>query len=1165
VGELSRKFLPFSWLSQPSITFSQGTASTYSLAQHVRNPHGRALTYSVHVGSLPSGVSLAASTGVVSYSGTGGATLSVRWAITDGTHTADSSLVPITIAAAPVGNRPPVWTTVPNINFTVGTAGQVDLNAYAQDPDGDPVEFSLAAGTLPAGTFLSPSGILSYDGSTSPAVTNPIRVDCSEVVLRADLAPIPEIVFVAGFQQTRNMGPFILDVENPYPPGDIENAAGWVPRAGFRPTITGSLPAGVTYNSATAVLSYNGVAAASTQTVQMVIGTESRTFRVRVLQPTMLFGRNALTYPQHPAWTINPVRFEPPTTSFFTALGTAGNGTDASPNVVIILGGTYSTATDGTFNGRPRSYIYLIGEPNNRPFLSDCGMLTWASYTRLYIAGLRTQDTMFTLNTVPENSHTNICVTDMIELERTKYFALTNWDSSNQEWDGGGTTSIIAGSRTMHFWLNDHYLSGGFDADHLHYIHGRPGGVAHWNCIRARGNGGGQTIKTTLARGSVLNCSLWALADLNSPQLGRRAANLIDWVNAAEVVIYNNELLGAFDNTRSTAIGQGTQNGLIFLRARREMLGSDVPAYPNADYTAGTTTALYGGYFPGNTDFTWVQGFDGTTATFKSAAFWAAVGGYDRTNVTSAVASPYAFKHYIAGNKFIWFGGNTPRDAIRNDGTYPRTAEFLGGTSTFRQTHADWVERAVDFLANNTFVGWESVGESSILNYDDAEAGSNGTVTTGVMKWPRTGTPATNPTQYPQYLDIGGNDLANAQIPKVEIPSWFKIGGTNVVSSTLAATAASFTTGFSEPMAVPSLNTRQLRTVNPIALPGGEWPDSSSTSGGPERRGWNWASKASWDSLTDRVVFIGGPHLPSLNEYGSELISVYEEATNNYWIGEKPLGNYSGVHLFDTFAVDVPTRRWFKWTAPYAPSGPYLQPQLIIGSLNFTTKATVDSGATVQRVIRNEIVDVSNIHPDGSVLIDNDTTAPAIDYFPGVGLCFFHKKQIYVIDVDSATASVNVIDYELPVDVTGGGAYAFHNMGHYNPGSDCFVFGGGSYIDTGAANYKWFKLDRNLVVTQLDDSPVVMSVNNNESDKKACACPLPNSTKSVFFHNNGNIYTLDATANTGQQWAVRSNAMDPDNPDFNDRWCVSIPKYNCVMLAHYGDNGTSRLRLYRHP
>jgi putative Ig domain-containing protein len=52
----------------------------------------------------------------------------------------------------------PVWTTVPNLVWTVGVPVSLDLAAYCTDPDGDPLTYSLSL-ALPPGLTLNGSVI----------------------------------------------------------------------------------------------------------------------------------------------------------------------------------------------------------------------------------------------------------------------------------------------------------------------------------------------------------------------------------------------------------------------------------------------------------------------------------------------------------------------------------------------------------------------------------------------------------------------------------------------------------------------------------------------------------------------------------------------------------------------------------------------------------------------------------------------------------------------------------------------------------------------------------------------------------------------------------------------------------------------------------------------
>lgn len=59
---------------------------------------------------------------------------------------------------------PPVWSALPTFGFTFGIASSFNLTAYCIDPNGLLLSFSLAAGTLPSGCFVSGS-FLEYNAT----------------------------------------------------------------------------------------------------------------------------------------------------------------------------------------------------------------------------------------------------------------------------------------------------------------------------------------------------------------------------------------------------------------------------------------------------------------------------------------------------------------------------------------------------------------------------------------------------------------------------------------------------------------------------------------------------------------------------------------------------------------------------------------------------------------------------------------------------------------------------------------------------------------------------------------------------------------------------------------------------------------------------------------
>lgn len=169
VSRLRKLVVPFYW-NTVTLNFTNGTAASVNLATFLVNPQSRTVTYTVKSGSLPSGCTLSGST--VSYNGTGavGAS-SVQFSATQGGYVADSAVITASIAAAQVGNRAPVWSTIPAQTTTAGTPLTFSVGPYASDPDGDPMTFGRtggAADTAPAGVTVSSAGVLSVPANTAP-------------------------------------------------------------------------------------------------------------------------------------------------------------------------------------------------------------------------------------------------------------------------------------------------------------------------------------------------------------------------------------------------------------------------------------------------------------------------------------------------------------------------------------------------------------------------------------------------------------------------------------------------------------------------------------------------------------------------------------------------------------------------------------------------------------------------------------------------------------------------------------------------------------------------------------------------------------------------------------------------------------------------------------
>jgi len=86
-------------------------------------------------------------------------------------------------------NLPPGWNAVPAPIFTQGTASSFSLVGIASDPDGDPITYSVVAGTLPSGvTINNTTKALDYNGVGAVATATGIRLRATSTGGNADSA-----------------------------------------------------------------------------------------------------------------------------------------------------------------------------------------------------------------------------------------------------------------------------------------------------------------------------------------------------------------------------------------------------------------------------------------------------------------------------------------------------------------------------------------------------------------------------------------------------------------------------------------------------------------------------------------------------------------------------------------------------------------------------------------------------------------------------------------------------------------------------------------------------------------------------------------------------------------------------------------------------------------
>jgi hypothetical protein len=567
--------------------------------------------------------------------------------------------------------------------------------------------------TRGSGTISPP--VISLGGSGT-------RTPSGVVTGLLQFAEVPEIVFVRGFTgQSEHLGPWMIDPANRWTPGDIENASGWVPNRATTLTREDGLPLpnGVSYNSSTGVLSYNGADGTSPSesfTVRLAAGvSRSNAFRVRVLRPTAIWGTGALTDPFITSTFAGVPARDP------ANLGTSGfnkmqqdllttTRADSDPNVLLILGGTYEGYTEivGTVNYGSIQYkaglqhIYTLGDPRGRPVIKGNAVSSsfFSQSTRIaYWKHLDLWDF-----TIKEGSYT-VSLEDVAP--KSSYYCdlyMHDWTretsgigSDNRENDGDWVwdTNPVK----SYFWKLDTVAVGGDgNTTHTLYIEGRPKSYMQQNVCRMKGGRRCSISKSTRYYKTMMNSRLSVYKDDGDVTVGSRSTELVDWVAGGEGVLYNNHLrAGSVPSTGPELYYGGTQYGVIRKRQRGDQWGCDEPAYPDVDYEAGITSFVGGGYAA-------PPGFDGTPATYKNPDYWAAVTAKSLSDPTN----PYTFKYWVSYNIFEWVEEGYGRNAWFGDmGTEVATArqqfypEFVRGT-----TPAGWVERSANFFINNTLIGW---------------------------------------------------------------------------------------------------------------------------------------------------------------------------------------------------------------------------------------------------------------------------------------------------------------------------------------------------------------------------------------------------------------------------------------------------------------------------
>jgi hypothetical protein len=553
-------------------------------------------------------------------------------------------------------------------------------------------------------------------------------------------AEIPEVVFVRGYRQSEHLGIFHLDTRNRWTPGDLDNRSGWTPRVATQLEVLNGEVDGVSYESATGVLNYDGSGAGiATARVRLTAPSQSavsQEFNVRVLQPTIAWGVEAdRRFPG--------IGYDSATTSWRDMRQRLRSDAPyATPNVLILTAGTYS---DDFWLPQGLLNLYVIGEPGARPVLVNDDLNLDGLETG-YLKNLELQDTtVFTAKNLADRP-VNLYVTQVYQHDSTR-------DKNGFKAPPGSPTA--AGSWRYWFW-NFHGSQMGWQSNlrHQMYIEGRLDSRLLINNIRITGSKQCSAVKSTRTFVSIRNSYLSAMLDEQNLLLGMRSDKIVDVASSSEIVIYNNELVGTFSNER-----WGSHNGLVFLRARRGMWGADSPVYPDLSLDPPLSSVRLG-FAP--------EGFTAGPETFLNPEFWIVVRSYDITDPLN----PYSFKKYLAYNRFRWIDDNDRRQSVfRDDGTAPREAAFLGSASEiWGSVPAGWEERSASFFANNRYEGWSVEDMSDPHRWFDMNSYPAPSLVEkiGPGPWPYPPPPRT-------AVFVGGEQRPGTDTAPIDLPAWFRI------------------------------------------------------------------------------------------------------------------------------------------------------------------------------------------------------------------------------------------------------------------------------------------------------------------------------------------------------------------------------------------------------
>ena len=332
--------------SANNATFVTGTGGTFSVAA-TGNP---APTFGVSAGTLPTGTTLNAATGVLTV---GPATAAGAYSFTlAATNPLGTSTQPftLTVAAAPQITSPAAATFFTGMN-----------NAFQLIATGLPTPtFGVTSGSLPSGVNLSSDGVLA--GVPSATGSFPVTITATNGVN-------PDAVQNFALTVTAGTPPGITNPNNVSVVAGVGGTFAFTAAGAPSPTfavVSGALPTGASLGAATGVLTVGTNTPAGTYDFSVratnPLGTSTQPFRLTVGTPPAITSANAVTFY---------------TGTFNTFTMTATGSPDVTFSETGPLPAGVGLLTNGILSGQPiAAGVYPItvtaangvGSPATRPF-----------------------------------------------------------------------------------------------------------------------------------------------------------------------------------------------------------------------------------------------------------------------------------------------------------------------------------------------------------------------------------------------------------------------------------------------------------------------------------------------------------------------------------------------------------------------------------------------------------------------------------------------------------------------------------------------------------------------------------------------------------------------------------------------------------------------------